>query len=381
MKHMQPASSLQVERGLLAKEQLGREIDAFCLYSQATPQETKATQRALQDISTAIKEFDHTMEIDVVGSRGTGLDLPLSDIDLNISTTSTRFDKSSSQILLRALSRKLAKNGRKNGLLRSVMFRPHAKVQIVTGRHASTYLEFQVQSTVDAFLSMQQTLSFVNEFPTLRNLFFVLKQMLTMRGLNRGDEQGLSSYPLLVMTVAALKFSEGKLDRRDVGGHFLFFLDMYSDIDFTATAISFSPLQYIVKRHPQSPTLPHVRSAAPAPDSVSHQRDDLVLEAPDVDARRKFATIKPGAEWLMCLQDPANLQNDLGRGAVRIREIQSTFIRIRGKLKTVLKEWEDQGVNDQRIPLLGSCIGGDYRIHEHMRYDMRGSVDATAEDP
>ena len=380
MKHMQPALGPQAEGRLAAIEQLGKEIDAFYWYSKPTLQETTAVQRALHDISTAIKEADQSIEIEVIGSRATGLDLPLSDIDLNVSIASTSTGKWYPQGLLRGIARYLEKSAQKGGSLRSLVYRLRPRVQLVTVRHVPTYLEFQVQSTVDAFLSMQQTISFVNEFPTLRKLFVVLKQMLTMRGLNRGEERGLSSYPLLVMIVAALKFSEGKLDRRDIGGHLLFFLDMYSGIDFTTTAISFSPLQYVVKRHPHSSTLPHVRSAAPAPDSSPEDRNELDCEAQDMNARRRFATIKPDAEWLMCLQDPANLQNDLGKAAYRIREVQSAFVRVRKKLKADLKAWEDSEVNGNRTPLLASCVGGDYRIYEHMRHDLRGSIDVMSKN-
>lgn len=380
MKHMNTNVQPELKGRPAGIEELSREIDAFYLYSQPSTREKQAAELAVQDISTAIQKVDQNIKIDVVGSRATGLDLPMSDIDLNVSTSSTSSSTWPIKGLLRKIASCLADDSRETGLLRSVTTRFRPKIPLVTGRHASTHLEFQVQSTIDVFLSTQQTISFINDFPTLPKLFVLLKQMLTMRGLNVGSAQGVTSYPLLVMIVAALKFSEGRVDRRDVGAHLLFFLDMYSEIDFTTTGISFSPLQYIVKRHPHSATLPHTQSAAPAPDNVAASRDYREREPRDVDARRRFATVKPDAEFLMCLQDPADLRNDLGKAAFRIKEIQTTFIRSREELKAALQVWDDGEGKNQQEPLLAPCIGGDYRIFENARHDLAASATYNMED-
>jgi predicted nucleotidyltransferase len=380
MKHMNPNVLPELEGRPAGIEELSREIDAFYLYSQPSTREKQAAELAVQEISTAIRKVDQNIKIDVVGSRATGLDLPMSDIDLNVSTSSTASSILAIQELLQKVASGLVADSRKKGLFRSVTTRFRPRVQLVTGRHASTHLEFQVQSTIDVFLSMQQTMSFINEFPTLPKLFALLKQMLTMRGLTSGTAGGITSYPLLVMIVIALKFSEGRVDRRDVGAHLLLFLDMYSDIDFTTTAISFSPLQYVIKRHPHSATLPHTQSAAPAPDNVAVSRNDREREPQDVDARRRFATVKPGAEFLMCLQDPADLHNDLGKAAFLIREIQTTFIRSREELKAALQAWDDGEGKNQQEPLLAPCIGGDYRIFENTRYELAASATYNMED-
>ena len=380
MKHMNPNVQPELGGRPTGIEELGREIDAFYLYSQPSTQEKQAAELAVQEISTAIQRVDQNIKIDVVGSRATGLHMPMSDIDLNISTSLTTSSTWVIKELLLKVASCLVADSRKKGLFRSVTNRFRSKIPLVTGRHASTHLEFQVQSTIDVFLSMQQTMSFINEFPTLPKLFVLLKQMLTMRGLNLGPAQGITSYPLLVMIVAALKFSEGRVDRRDVGAHLLFFLDMYSEIDFTTTAISFSPLQYVVKRHPHSATLPQIQSAAPTPDNVTVSRKNSEREPRDVDARRRFATVKPDAEFLMCLQDPADLQNDLGKAAFRIKEIQTTFIRARQELKAALHAWDGGEEKNRPEPLLAPCIGGDYRIFENARYDLAASATYKLED-
>ena len=374
MSHMSSHAQIELAGRPAGIEQLSKEIDAFYIYSQPNLQEKKAAELALRDISAAIREVDEDLQIDVVGSRATGLALPMSDIDLNISTSatsgSTRLMKSR---LIRVFDHLLA-TSRKKRLFRSLNTRLKPTVPLVTGRHASTHLEFQLQSTVDIFLSMQKTVLFINEFATLPKLFLLLKQMLTMRGLCLGPVGGLTSYPLLVMIVAALKFSEGKLDRRDAAAHLLFFLDMYSDIDFTTTAISFSPLQYVVKRHPHSATLPDTRSAAPTPDNHAMSKTKIKSAIRDVDARRRFATIKPDAEFLMCLQDPADLRNDLGKAAWRIRDVQTVFIRAREDLKAGLKAWDDGEESGKQQPLLAPCIGGDYRLFENARHHLTASV-------
>ena len=94
----------------------------------------------------------------------------------------------------------------------------------------------------------------------------------------------------------------------------------------------------------------------------------------DVDARRRFATIKPDAEFLMSLQDPADLRNDLGKAAWRIREVQTVFIRAREELKAGLKAWDDGEESGKQEPLLAPCVGGDYRIFENARHHLTASV-------
>lgn len=374
MKYMKQSPGTEPEGRLTGVEQLDREIDAFFSYSQASPQEERAAEQALRDISMAIAEIDSELKVDIVGSRATGLHSPLSDIDINVSTSTPRTSKTSAVKILKRIAEHLLSPANNRGRFRSVVCLSRPRVPILTVRHAPTYLEVQVQSTVDVFLSKEQAMTYVNEFPTLQRLFLVLKQMLGMRGLNRGTNGGLTSYPLLVMIVAALKFSEGKFDRRDAGGQLLFFLDMYSDIDFNQTAISFFPLQYIVKRHPHISVMPQARSAARALENKLQESVDSGLAVQDIDARRSFATLQPAAEFLMCLQDPANVQKDLGRAAFRIREIQTTFIHIREKLKSDLKQWEDWDVSSEQSPLLASCVGGDHRILEDLRNDLRESV-------
>jgi hypothetical protein len=374
MKRVSPHALPELDGRPAGIAELSKEIDAFYSYLQPSAQENQAAELALREITTAIQKVDESIKIDVVGSRATGLALSMSDIDLNISNFSAISSREAIKDLLNNVASCLVAESRGKSLFRSVSTRFRAKVPLVAGRHASTHLEFQVQSSVDVFLSMQQTISFINEFPTLPKLFVLLKQMLTMRGLNIGPMQGITSYPLIVMIVAALKFSEGRLDRRDVGGQLLFFLDMYSEIDFTTTAISFSPLQYVVKRHPHSATLPNTRSAAPTPDTAAVSGVDPKYEPQDVDARRRFATIKPDAEFLMCLQDPADLHNDLGKSALRIRDIQNVFTSSREELKTALRAWDDGGGHSRSDPLLAPCIGGDYRIFENARHRLATSV-------
>lgn len=380
MKHMSPHVRPELEGRPAGIEELSREIDAFYSYLQPSSTEKQAAELALREVSAAIQKVDQNIKIDVVGSRATGLALSMSDIDLNIANSSTTSNIRVIKELLTKVASCLKTDSRDKGLVRSIKTRFRSKIPLVTGRHASTYLEFQVQSTVDVFLTMQQTMSFVNEFPTLPKLFVLLKQMLMIRGLNLGSMQGITSYPLIVMIVAALKFSEGRLDRRNLGGHFLYFLDMYSEINFTTTAISFSPLQYVVKRHPNSATLPNTRSATPTPDSCAVGGVDNEREPQEVDARRRFATIKPDAEYLMCLQDPADLQNDLGKSAMRIREIQSVFVRSREELRIALQAWDDGERDSRPVPLLAPCIGADYRIFESARHHLAACAPKDLDD-
>ncbi|KIW28637.1 uncharacterized protein PV07_08281 [Cladophialophora immunda] len=369
-----------------AVERLGDEIRAFEKYTSPSKEEQRAADDAFHDLAECVKEIAGDLHVDIIGSRATDLADPLSDLDINVSGPGRPGSLTSpAQLSSVAVLNKLYKMFRWPPKTANLFhFRPievqlylkQARVPILLCQHKASGLPIQIQSTPRTYDSREYVKASLKEYPSLRGLFKVLKQLLQMRGLTVGSSGGITSYPLFQMIVAALKFSEGKFHRADVGNQFLFFLDFYSDIDFSTHGIATEPLELFSKSVVRSRNLSEgLQKAVAQSHTASGERSDSRVAAFHGPGRKG---VRDGTEYLMTLQDPVNPKNDLGKSGFRINDVQETFIAIRATLKTAMADWDknlqtwQQSEQRRRArSLLGPCVGGDYRIYEHERDDLR----------
>jgi DNA polymerase sigma len=361
-----------------AVDRLSAEIQAFEQYGSPSEEEQRAAENALSEIIQAIRYMDDNLDVDIIGSRATGTADPLSDLDLNVSSPLTPASmnrlKTPQEIL--DLLEKTFRGRHPTIHLESqpvevVINIRHAKVPILVCRHMASGLPVQIQSTPRTYDSTAYVKAFLQEYPTLKSLFKVVKQLLAMRGLTLGSHGGITSYPLLNMILASLKFCESRFARMDAGNHLLFFLDMFADIDFASAGISTRPLQYFPKN------LARNQKKQSKADGVS-AADAAGMFLQELEGQRRMASRRSQGRYLMTLQDPANPFNDLGRSAYMIKDIQTLFIFVRAELKKVMAEWDQfsspqPSAQDEAQPLslLEPCVGGDYRVYEHERGDLK----------
>ncbi|OAP58882.1 hypothetical protein AYL99_06179 [Fonsecaea erecta] len=367
-----------------AVERLSDEIRAFEKYTSPSKEEQRAADDAFHDLVECVKEIAGDFHVDIIGSRATDLADPLSDLDVNISSSGqsgslTRPAEVSSATVLNKLYKTFRWPPKTANLFH---FRPievqlylkQARVPILLCQHKASGLPIQIQSTPRTYDSREYVKAALKEYPSLRGLFKVLKQLLQMRGLTVGSSGGITSYPLFQMIVAALKFSEGKFHRADIGNQFLFFLDFYSDIDFSTYGISTEPLELFSKSAVRTRDHNDEAQRIPARSQIADQeRSD---SRPPTFQGRKWS--RDGLEYLMTLQDPVNPKNDLGKSGFRINDVQETLIAIRATLKAAMANWDKSlqtwpqpGQRTRARSLLEPCLGGDYRIYEHERDDLR----------
>jgi len=367
----------QLQDGVAAVDRLGAEIRAFENYQSPTSEERAAADRVVEEIKALMQSVPKEYTVKLIGSRASGLAGPLSDIDLNLEPVSAQKfadHAPESSRVLKKLHTDLRK-GRVDPAFRTILihfFIQGARVPIIDCTHKATALDFQIQSTTESLASLEYTKSYLAEFPTLRGLFKVVKQMLNMRGLCDGSQGGITSYPLLIMIVAALRFSEGKVGPSDIGGQLLYFLDMYATLDFYDTCISMVPLDLVAKRKRQSR-----RNST----SVGEVKDDPV-DSPawqpyQNESWDKLFRVVGDHHYKMVLQDPANLFNDLGKAAYFIKDIQATFAEARDALVAIMRQWDGERAEGGRDhppsprALLAPCVGGDYTLYQHARRDLR----------
>ena len=356
-----------------ASERLTSEILAFHDYILPKSDELAAADQAITALRSCLASIDASAQIDLIGSRRTGLATALSDLDFNIThpsggnSTGLSRDRERAHDLLRSLWTKLPK--RRNSIQAS-SFIDGARVPIITGLHVPTNLKFQIQCTGDVFNSMRYAQDSVAEYPTLRPLYMALRQMLELRGLNVGRMGGIGSYPLLIMIVAALKYSEEKIGRREAGKQFCFFLDMYSKIDFYTTAISLAPLEYVPKGASRRSRL-SLKMTPPYAYCGMHTPALRELSKDDLEGRNWFSQAR-SEPHLMCLQDPSNPGHDLGRQVKLIKHVQAVLIEANLKLREGMGVWDTtdwtQGTGLRtKFALLDWCLGADHEIYEDER--------------
>ena len=374
LSELSAASGSPFDKQCPASERLTSEILAFHEYVLPKPGELAAAEQAISALHACVKSIDASVQVDLIGSRRTGLATPLSDLDFNIThpnggdpaRLSRDREREQAQELLRLLWEKLPK---RRNFVQASSFVDGARVPIITGLHSPTNLKFQIQCTGDVFNSMRYTQDCVAEYPTLRPLYMILRQMLEIRGLNVGRLGGLGSYPLLIMIVAALKFCETWIGRKEAGKQFCFFLDMYSKIDFYTTAISLVPLECIVKGAPERMRLTQ-QPARLSSNPETYLPASIELSEAAVEGRKWFrARAEP---HLMCLQDPSNPGHDLGRQVKLIKHVQALMIEANSELRESMDAWDATDWTQNTTPkgrfaLLDWCLGADYEIFEDER--------------
>ena len=389
-----------------ASGRLSAEINAFKSYLSPTPAEVAAGESCFEDLRNDLKYIVPGIGINLVGSRNTGLATALSDVDINLTPpNSLEHQKNREmdelptcegkathmeplkllQIVEQGLEQRAADHRKGSGWsttpfpLQISLFVQDTQIPIISGCHIPTNLRFQIQCTTDVVASMSYARAYVSEYPTLCSLYMVVKHILEIRGLAAGSLGGLGSYPLLIMVVASLKFGENQSrDKHNVGKHLLFFLDMYTDIDFYTTGISISPLEYFLKWHPSKAR----RDARPNYSRISQHPGNApplvsMLEGNALEARRAISRIDPRQPWLMCLQDPSNIGRNLGPQAKWIKHVQATFIDVKHKLTEAMDKWDAEyssAESDEarhQSALLECALGADYEIFEQERAEKQ----------
>ncbi len=369
-------------------EYLTAEIFAFEKYMEPTASERAAVEKALSDVRRSIESIDPAIKVSVIGSRSTGLAMPLSDIDLNIQQPSAPGTKANGECgptpnspkarnkvldLLGRVSHKLKKKGGPKAVFHNTAV-IEAKVPIVSTQHIRTGLDVQIQCATDSFVSMELVKDYMQEYPTLRPLFLVLRQVLKMRGLGEPKSYGIGSYPLIIMIVATLKFNSSRFDRLDAARQLLYFFDFYSKIECRTTGISVDPPELFSKLSATSERISlsrgeHAIRDVPIDEMASLEADKAHLD-PDPE-RRKISPVKPQRPYLMCLQDPANPINDLGRQALAIKHVRATFATLTKKMKMSLELFDSPVNHSPSFSILDPCLAGNYERFEQRRNQLQ----------
>lgn len=355
---------------------LTSEIKAYEAYMRLSLQEEAASQLVISDVNSVARNESNIQSLTLIGSRSTGLATPISDFDFTFTLPQPlpgtwilpsseagvsqahplRYD---TKLKAAKTLRRVLKHFRRSKQFSNTDFVQHARVPIVRCKHIATGLDVQIQTLAPYQAAQEHIAAYMSEFPSLRPLYIIIRYCLEVRGLTTTFEGGLGSYSIFMAVVTAMKHSLGKLASDDLGGQLLHVLEFYGNADLYKTGFSVNPPRVFEKQEggPQTPRTLEQGMARTADSQLS-----------GIDQMQKYYPRKP---YLLCLQDPANDQNDLGKNAYAIKHIQAIFNKARGSIQALLKG-ENEKLDDDRAKggiwsCLDSLVRADYRAFEIRR--------------
>ena len=343
-----------------------------------SPQEEAAAQLVISDVVSVVRTESAVKPLTLLGSRSTGLATPISDFDFTFalppslpgglkippSVDSLSHPKYTISEIKRTARKALAKmvayfhSSSKFGETEFVQF---ARVPIIRSKHIATGLDVQIQTLAPYQAAHEHTIAYLSEFPSLRPLYILLRYCLELRNLTTVFEGGLGSYSILMMIVTALKHSSGRFASDDLGGQLMYVLEFYGKANLYEVGFSANP--------------PRVFEKQKKGCSLSLEERNVRLNDPQLSGIDQMTTFYPRKPYLLCLQDPANDLNDLGKNAYAIKHIQATFCRLRESIERRMKRTTVKDSDGSTLSYLERLVSANYRYFEAGRIKVERFAD------
>ncbi|BFF92847.1 inactive non-canonical poly(A) RNA polymerase protein Trf4-2 [Drosophila madeirensis] len=225
--------------GIPALSLLHQEIEQFYNYIQSTATEFYLRAEAVRCIEDMLVSIWPGAVVEVFGSFRTGLNLPLSDIDLVVQNRRSYWYNPP----LHELQSELVARGVADPHTVNVV--ETAAVPVVKFTERVSQIKFDISFNVGSGVKAAELIKdFVRQYPDLPKLVMVLKQFLAMRGLNEVYRTGgISSYAITLMCIGFLQHqaqSNKKYNNTNrLGMLLLKFLEYYGrKFDFNKCVVS-----------------------------------------------------------------------------------------------------------------------------------------------
>ncbi|KAH8264679.1 hypothetical protein KR038_011968 [Drosophila bunnanda] len=225
-------------KGIPALCLLHQEIEHFYKYIQPTPTEFCLRAEAVRRVEDVLLSLWPSACVDIFGSFRTGLNLPISDVDLVVHLGYW------SPALLHQLERVLVARDVTDPVTVTVVDKASVPVVKFTERVSQIKFDVSFNEAVSGVQAAKLIKDFMRQFPELPKLVMVLKQFLRLHGLNEVySTGGVSSYALTLMCVSFLQqqaHNNKKYSSSNKLGQLLLqFLDYYGrKFDFLKYSIS-----------------------------------------------------------------------------------------------------------------------------------------------
>ena len=335
---------------------LSQELEAFEAYISLTETEEAMALMVLREVGQVLGP---KYSVSMCGSRMRGLASPLSDIDIHLSSEPSvqiktdigaglrimPNNKSMDILMLRRAINTLTK--------RKIAYNydmRYGRVPVCRADHTVTGLPIELKCLAPAAIQDDIVADYMMEIPHLRPVFMAVRQSLQMRGMMTVFDGGIGSYSLFMMVAGALKFNASKLKDRPLGESFLTVLRFWIDFDYYNQGLMLDPPQMFGKRE-----------ALLDPMDSAGSSSQLVC----IDKMQRF---EPDQPFLMCLQDPADFANDLGRKSHAIKHLQATLQSLHQDVTQFIQHGHTTPFQEAaRRSMLAPILQGDYLPMERQR--------------
>ncbi|KAK6439340.1 hypothetical protein LTR95_004446, partial [Oleoguttula sp. CCFEE 5521] len=330
------ALRLEERRHLTASQLLDEEIRRFAAYIALTEVERKARERILAHTTAKLKPVlkGTNGHYYVFGSMATGTALPFSDIDIGVSRKGSHFNGAMYSPLQRLYNDIVAQNDYMCTVFRGGRF------PIMTAQHADSGVDVQVIAGDENTEKNRMTTEFLDSIPNARPLYAVVRTMLGMRGFIDPFVGGISAYGAMHMLFASLLQPPTIMaDSPSAASQLQHFLSFFATFDTEAHGLAVRPSETFPKTDPIPST------------AESGERFTMRKTTP----RERLARTSPLQPYLLCLEDPAKPDNDLGARVTAIRHILATIKALSEDLT------ESMGAYDA-ARTLGQSVEGDFSL-------------------
>ncbi|KAF2687926.1 hypothetical protein K458DRAFT_332404 [Lentithecium fluviatile CBS 122367] len=299
------------ERGT-AEDRLALEIAKFHDYARPSRTEALGRRNIIEQVRNHVREALPSHILEVFGSERTGIALATSDIDLRLMRHEDLVDGRGKmppdgeerRLLLKDLQTLHRKKFYGNRAYLMPVMR-HARYPLISLQDRASGIDVQIVLSNDTSLSRELMQQYMQEFPFLRQLYSVVKTIFDARGLSDVFRGGFGSYTIFMMVVASLKHKPHK--RNDAMGALLNFLRFWGHFDTTKQGVSIEP-------------------------PILFDKSEVLVMTDTAKQHILSGKHKPLPPYMMCLRDPADETNDLGRRAIAIKHVQTTFRHLDKKL-------------------------------------------------
>lgn len=312
-------------RGIIG---LHEEIDHFYHYMSPTEAEHKVRAEVVARIEEIIKSKWPEAQVEVFGSYRTGLYLPTSDIDLVVIGKWTNLP-------LRTLEQEFLERGVAQE--DSIKVLDKASVPIVKLVDKKTEIKVDISFNMsNGVKSAELIKTYIEQFPVLPKLVYVLKQFLLERDLNEVFTGGISSYSLILMCISFLQLhprQDGvRQSNANLGVLLIEFFELYGrKFNFINTGI-------------------RIRDGGKYINKEEMQKDM-------VDGHRPS---------MLCIEDPLQPSNDIGRSSYGILLVKKAFEFAYSILTNVVHPLSP--LNDcLRQSILGRIVRVSDKVVQHRR--------------
>jgi non-canonical poly(A) RNA polymerase PAPD5/7 len=226
----------------------------------------------------------------------------------------------------------------------------YARYPLIQMRHRVSGTDIQIVLSNDTSLARSTVASYVEQYPYLQELYSVIKTMFDVRGLSDVLRGGFGSYPIFMMIVASLQHSPP--ERQDAAGALLNFLRFWHSHDTTNYGISINPTTLFEKNTETVMSKVTQRKLKVRP--LTRTWCQCVINM----YQSKQSTTQPNLGFMLCLRDPADPTNDLGRKGTSIKHVQATCKYLEQQITSSLDD-----PASLEGPILNSVVGPIFNLN------------------